>query len=373
VLLFDPDAAGERAALRAAERALSLLKPGFGLRFAFLDTETRDDPDGVVRRYPKQFLEQTLARSLAFSEFIFRTETRGRRLETAEDRAALAQRLRQRASAIADADLRRQFLSGWRQRLWEASSRRGRDSSESGGKSLKVSPLPSVAVCLAAAPPTQRASAESSLVRLLLHDPQLFVEVEDEIGSISFAESELDRLRQALIALLSATSGDCDADALDTALRAQGLGATLDRVMRDSSTFRSTQDPVPKQRDSDMEILSRASLSELQNMSFSDPLAEQCRKEVIAKSEPPAKGDRNAQVPVSHSSGRDGTADRVGGEPLNDRMKDDARSQWIAAMSVLRRLALREELSALRAEGLSPEAWARQRALIEEARRQSDD
>ncbi|HLJ63670.1 MAG TPA: DNA primase, partial [Stellaceae bacterium] len=43
VLCFDGDAAGERAAARALERALPLLKPGFSLRFASLPAG--EDPD----------------------------------------------------------------------------------------------------------------------------------------------------------------------------------------------------------------------------------------------------------------------------------------------------------------------------------------
>ena len=46
VLCFDGDSAGERAALRAAERALPLLRPGLTLRFATLPAG--EDPDTLV-------------------------------------------------------------------------------------------------------------------------------------------------------------------------------------------------------------------------------------------------------------------------------------------------------------------------------------
>ena len=45
-LCFDGDAAGERAAARAAERALPLLKPGQSLRFALLPEG--EDPDTLI-------------------------------------------------------------------------------------------------------------------------------------------------------------------------------------------------------------------------------------------------------------------------------------------------------------------------------------
>ena len=47
IVCLDGDAAGQRAALRAAERALPMLKPGFSLRFATLPGG--EDPDSLIR------------------------------------------------------------------------------------------------------------------------------------------------------------------------------------------------------------------------------------------------------------------------------------------------------------------------------------
>ena len=47
VLCLDGDAAGMRAAVRAAENALPLLKPGHSLRFALLPAG--EDPDSLLR------------------------------------------------------------------------------------------------------------------------------------------------------------------------------------------------------------------------------------------------------------------------------------------------------------------------------------
>src|SRR3546814_617253 len=47
ILCFDGDAAGQKAAMRAAMRALPLLRPGFSLSFATLPAG--QDPDDIVR------------------------------------------------------------------------------------------------------------------------------------------------------------------------------------------------------------------------------------------------------------------------------------------------------------------------------------
>ena len=49
VLCFDGDTAGRRAAFRAVETALPLLKPGFSVRFAFLSDGL--DPDDFIRQH----------------------------------------------------------------------------------------------------------------------------------------------------------------------------------------------------------------------------------------------------------------------------------------------------------------------------------
>ncbi len=109
ILLFDPDAAGERAAIRAAERALPLLKPGCGLKIALLRVDTKDDPDRVAARYAAQIVHRTLLEAAPLSEFLFRLENKGRLHLSPEERAAVEERLRQRASAIVDPDGARAF------------------------------------------------------------------------------------------------------------------------------------------------------------------------------------------------------------------------------------------------------------------------
>ena len=77
ILCFDPDIAGRRAAMRACERALPLLRPGLGLRFAFLGTETGDDPDAVARRYSETFLGCALFRAIPTIAMLIHLETAG--------------------------------------------------------------------------------------------------------------------------------------------------------------------------------------------------------------------------------------------------------------------------------------------------------
>ncbi len=90
VLCFDGDSAGQRAAARALERALPLLKPGFSLRFATLPAG--EDPDTLVLRQGAAAMREVLDRAQPLAEVMWALET-ARDLATPERRAALEQRL----------------------------------------------------------------------------------------------------------------------------------------------------------------------------------------------------------------------------------------------------------------------------------------
>src|SRR5690606_14081239 len=59
ILCFDGDAAGRRAAMRAAVRALPMLRPGHSLQFVTLPPGM--DPDDLLRRQGRDALEALLA------------------------------------------------------------------------------------------------------------------------------------------------------------------------------------------------------------------------------------------------------------------------------------------------------------------------
>ncbi len=107
ILCFDGDGAGQRAAFRAIERALPLLKPGRSFRFALL--EGGQDPDDILRDKGAPALRQALAETRPFAEVLFRREAEAEPLDTPERRAGLKGRLRAAAAAIQDKDLAEQY------------------------------------------------------------------------------------------------------------------------------------------------------------------------------------------------------------------------------------------------------------------------
>ncbi|HEY5006857.1 MAG TPA: DNA primase, partial [Caulobacteraceae bacterium] len=103
VLCFDGDGAGQRAASRAIDRALPLLKPGRSFKFAILTGGK--DPDDVLRDQGAAALKAQLGKTTPFVEALFVRERDVEPLDTPERRSAFKARLRTAAAAIADKEL----------------------------------------------------------------------------------------------------------------------------------------------------------------------------------------------------------------------------------------------------------------------------
>ena len=81
VLCLDGDVAGQRAAIRAGERALPGLVPGKSLRFAFLPEG--EDPDSLVQGAGGvREMRDLIAGAQSLSIFLFENEASGLRLDT---------------------------------------------------------------------------------------------------------------------------------------------------------------------------------------------------------------------------------------------------------------------------------------------------
>ncbi|WP_422060360.1 DNA primase [Sphingopyxis sp.] len=115
VLCFDGDSAGQKAAMRAALRALPLLRPGFSLAFATLPAG--QDPDDIVRARGADGFGALLDEAQPLVERLWAHEVAAGPLATPEERAALKTRLLAHADAIQDPDVRHHYREAFRERL----------------------------------------------------------------------------------------------------------------------------------------------------------------------------------------------------------------------------------------------------------------
>lgn len=104
ILCFDGDAAGRRAAVKAAARALPLLRPGHSLLFVTLPAGM--DPDDVIRSGGRQELERLLAEPASLLDMLWLHERESGPLTSPEDKAGLKERLLTHTEVIQHPDIR---------------------------------------------------------------------------------------------------------------------------------------------------------------------------------------------------------------------------------------------------------------------------
>ena len=117
ILCFDGDAAGRKAATRAATRALPLLRPDRTLRF--VELPAGQDPDDVVKAGGREAFEALLASPEPLDLRLWREELGAEPLATPEAWAGLKERLIAHAAAIGHADLARMYREDWLNRFYE--------------------------------------------------------------------------------------------------------------------------------------------------------------------------------------------------------------------------------------------------------------
>ena len=107
LLCFDGDAAGQKAAIRAALRALPHLGPGRSLSFVTLPAG--QDPDDLLRAKGRAALEALIGAAEPLVDRLWTVEREAEPLTTPEQKAGLRRRLLDHAAVIQDADVRDQY------------------------------------------------------------------------------------------------------------------------------------------------------------------------------------------------------------------------------------------------------------------------
>ena len=104
ILCFDGDAAGQRAAMRAIQRALPLLRPAHSL--AIVRMPAGLDPDDLLKQRGRGAMDELLDRPAGLLDTLWSVERDAQPLRTPEDKAGLKQRLLDHVETIRHPDIR---------------------------------------------------------------------------------------------------------------------------------------------------------------------------------------------------------------------------------------------------------------------------
>ena len=257
ILAFDGDAAGLKAAHRAAHLALPHLKAGYSLRFAFLPGG--EDPDTLIAKSGAMAMGKILEAALPLSEVLWGAETEGHDFSTPERRAGLEKNLRDIVSQITDGKIADYYRRDFEQKVFDSfKARKPREYARDPGRgrafadrnkpayatagissALKQSLLARAAHA-GNAKGAAREVKEAELATLLLAQPQLALSHGELVASLPFSDPSLDRLRRELLNL-AASGSSLEKPPVLTHFIHQGMAELLTRLgaLPDSSL----QDP----------------------------------------------------------------------------------------------------------------------------------
>ncbi|HEX7850858.1 MAG TPA: toprim domain-containing protein, partial [Sphingomonas sp.] len=256
ILCFDGDSAGQKAAIRAALRALPGLAPGRSLRFVTLPEG--QDPDDLVRARGPAAFEALLEKPESLVDRLWAHEYAAEPLDTPEQRAGLKRRLMTHAETIADPDVRHEYQSEFRRRVDDLFARPQRDFTPRQFTPRKpgtkwVPPLPpatSQAKAVRAAG-IDRLLAKAVLAGLIRHPAEIARHME-VLGSLKLGANDsggaLGRLFEAVVDL-ALEDRALDSERLITILGSSGLGQiTTDLLRADATPYSFTLDGAEPER-----------------------------------------------------------------------------------------------------------------------------
>ncbi|MDB5714386.1 MAG: primase [Sphingomonadales bacterium] len=268
LLCFDGDSAGQKAAMRAAVRALPMLAPGKSLGFVLLPKG--QDPDDLVRSGGRKAVESVFGAARPLVEHLWHTEYEASPLRTPEAKAGLKQRIDAHVATIVDPDVRRHYQREMRERFDAAffaeRERKPFVKSKSFQKGQNFRPAPG--------PPSTRAKTLSSggldfgraIMAGLLRHPAIILTCGEALAVLPLDDPDLEALRDVLVE--AAYDGDLvESGRIVTICDSAGLGALMTELRAFNglafSFTRSDADAQVARRDLGMAIEALASRPEL--------------------------------------------------------------------------------------------------------------
>ncbi|QDP18517.1 DNA primase [Sphingomonas xanthus] len=248
ICCFDGDSAGQKAAIRAALRALPHLGPDRTLRFVALPAG--QDPDDLVRAGGHAAVEALLGEPVPLVDRLWRHEVEAAPLDTPEARAGLKARLLDHTQAIADPSVRQLYRDEWLRRFDELvrpqrearSLYPRREWTKKGGRFQPPAPPTLDATRSLAKTGVEPPVARALLQGFLLYPEALHDHVE-ELAHLSLADSKSAALRDRLVELaMSAES--LDREGLATILANDAAGLDVRRGAMAFSFTRANSDPA---------------------------------------------------------------------------------------------------------------------------------
>jgi DNA primase len=206
ILSFDGDNAGRRAAMRAMDRALSMLRPGKSLRFVFMPEG--DDPDTLVQREGRVAIERKIDEAEPLVNMLWRELNEGVVVDTPERRAGFEKKVFVRLAEIQDESVKKLYQSEFRNRIWQQFKPQPKTGGfKSSGYDRSKFNRGLVSTGLLSKTTLGRTSGKAAvtdrlqqlLVLSILNHPQILIRYEEAFASLDLTVSALENIRSSIL------------------------------------------------------------------------------------------------------------------------------------------------------------------------------
>jgi DNA primase len=240
LVCFDGDSAGQKAAIRAALRALPHVGPGRSL--AFVTLPAGQDPDDLVRAEGRAGFEALLEAPEALVDRLWKHEVEAEPLATPEARAGLRRRLIDHAATITDQDVREQYRAEFLARFAALTrpperkpqqpwvERRG-SGPQRGGPNRFQPRQPLTAATKSVGSTGLYGQTARAVLAGLLHFPAAIGDHSEAIAALPMPDKGSAALRDALLSA-ALLHGALDPVALDTILVSAGVAPLAEKLRR---------------------------------------------------------------------------------------------------------------------------------------------
>lgn len=227
IMCFDGDAAGQKAAGRAAVRALPELRPGKSLRFAIMPPG--EDPDSLIKSQGNKAFLQLLQGAKPLSDMIWDMEFNIRPVNTPERRADFEQRLFAQVKSIGDGAVQEHYRTAFKERIWSSTRRTKTANGKTSRFNLRGSQNMARDVLSSTTALRAKRRKQQAILATIVNHPPLRDEFDEALTIFEF-DPDLDKLRQQLQNVFAET-WDLDLDGIRSHFEKSGSAIALNGVL----------------------------------------------------------------------------------------------------------------------------------------------
>lgn len=274
IMCLDGDNAGRRAAMRAAERSLPMLRPGNSLKFALLPEGM--DPDDMIKTKGKSAFNSVIQSAMPLSELVWKGILEGKNTNTPEQQAAIEKEIDRTTSTITDGTVKQYYNKDLKNKLNSLfyKNRRSKKQTPSG----------------LARPKLQISDKNEGrmLLAYIIHHPEVADKVHDDLIRLEFNDKPINDMIAFLLDEIADNPEHSNSSLQETIIN-NGFKTTINNLKSEFEMFDkfgiANKTPTEIEADFEYRLLKMEEKALLKEVNITDLTPESLEKSKMMKEE----------------------------------------------------------------------------------------